>query len=71
MFTLSSTVLLMSMWAGNTMRNPNFLKEGIKFDILATLVRLHMNNFVVEKTFNMILKLNKDIEDITLALNKI
>jgi hypothetical protein len=57
MFTLSTTILLMGVGTGNTMGDANFLKEGIKFNVLATPVRLNMHNFVFKKTFNMRLKL--------------
>jgi hypothetical protein len=67
MFTLSTTILLMSMRTGDPVRNTDFMKEGIKFNVLTTPIRLNMQNFVIKKTFEMGLKLQENIKDITLA----
>ena len=53
------------------MSNPKRLEEGVEVAILATPVRLNMNNFMLEKTFNMFLKLNDNIKRIRFTLNKI
>jgi hypothetical protein len=52
-------------------RDPKLLKESVEIAILATPIRLNMNNFMLEKSFNMGLKLNENIEYIRFALNKI
>jgi hypothetical protein len=53
------------------MGNPKLLEERIEIAILATPIRLYVNNFMLEKTFNMLLKLYKNIEHIRFALNEI
>jgi hypothetical protein len=53
------------------MRDPKRLEEGVKVAILATPIRLDMNNLVLEKAFNMFLELNKYIKNIRFTLNKI
>lgn len=65
------TVLPMCMWARHALRDPKFLKEGIKIAILTTPIELNMNNFFFEKILNMCLKLKKKIEHIRFALKKI
>jgi hypothetical protein len=53
------------------MRNPKLLKERVEVAILAPPIRLNMNYFVLEKTFNMRLKLSENTKHIRFALNKI
>ena len=53
------------------MRDAYVLEENVKFNVLATPIRLNMFNFMVKKSFNMGLKLQEDIEDITLTFNEI
>ena len=53
------------------MSDPKRLKEGVEVAILATPVRLNMNNFVLEKAFNMFLKLNKNVKHIRFTFDKI
>jgi hypothetical protein len=53
------------------MCDPKRLEEGVKVAILATPIRLDMNNLVLEKAFNMFLELNKYIKNIRFTLNKI
>ena len=53
------------------MSYPKRLKERVEVAILAPPIRLDMNNFVLEKTFNMFLKLNKNIKHIRFAFNKV
>jgi hypothetical protein len=71
MFALGCTILLVCVRARYPMRDANVAKETIKFDILASPVRLHMNNFLIKKTLNMVLELQENIKDITLAFKKI
>ena len=53
------------------MSDPKRLKEGVEVAILATAVRLNMNNFVLEKAFNMFLELNKNVKHIRFTFDKI
>ena len=70
-FALSNTVLLMCMWTRHVMRDPKLLKERIEVAILASPIRLYMNNFMLEKTLNMRLKLQENIKHITFTLKQI
>jgi hypothetical protein len=47
------------------------LKKLVKFDVLATPIRLHMNNFLVKETLNMVLELQENIKHIIFALKKV
>ena len=51
--------------------DPKRLKEEVEVAILATPVRLNMNNFVLEKAFNMFLELNKNVKHIRFTFDKI
>jgi hypothetical protein len=42
------------------MISPKVLKEGVEVAIFASPIQLNMDKFVLEKTFNMFFKLNKD-----------
>jgi hypothetical protein len=53
------------------MRNSKLAKECVEVAILAPPIRLNMNNLMLEKSFNMLLKLNKYIKHIRFALNEI
>jgi hypothetical protein len=53
------------------MRDPKRLEKGVEVAILTTPIRLNMNNFMLEKAFNMFLKLNKYIKHTKFALNEI
>jgi hypothetical protein len=53
------------------MRDPKRTEKGVKVAIFATPIRLHINNLMLEKAFNMLLKLNNYIEHIRFTLNKI
>jgi hypothetical protein len=53
------------------MRDPKQLEKGVEVAILTTPIRLNMNNFMLEKAFNMFLELNKYIKHIRFALNEI
>jgi hypothetical protein len=67
----SSTVLLMCVRTRHMMRYSKFLKEGTKIPILTTPIRLNMNNFVIQQTLNMCLKLHEDMKHIRFALNQV
>jgi hypothetical protein len=47
-----TTLLLMSVRAGNTMENANGLKIFVKVAIFATPISLNRFNFGIEKMFN-------------------
>jgi hypothetical protein len=70
-FTLNGTVLLMCMWAGQTMRYSKLIKECVEVAVFAPPIGLNMNDFMLEKAFDMLLKLNKYIKHIRLTLNEI
>jgi hypothetical protein len=53
------------------MRDLKRLEKGVEVAILTTPIRLNMNNFLLEKAFNMFLKLNKYIKHIRFLLNEI
>jgi hypothetical protein len=53
------------------MCDPKRLEKGVEVAILTTPIRLKMNNFMLEKVFNMFLELNKYIKHIRFALNAI
>ena len=71
MLALNGAILLVCMWTCQTMRDPKLIKERVEVAILAPPIGLDMNNLMLEKTFDMLLKLNKDIKHIRLTLNKI
>jgi hypothetical protein len=71
MFSFSNTVLLMCMRTRNTVTNANVLKERIKFNVFSTPVCLNMNNFMIKKALNMLLKLQKDMKHIGLTFEQI
>jgi hypothetical protein len=62
---------LMGVRTLDSMRNTNVTKKFIEFNVLTFPISLHMNNFSIKKTLNMVLELEKDIENIILALKKI
>jgi hypothetical protein len=54
MLSFSSTILLICMWTRDTMCSPKLLEKSVEVAILAPPpIRLNMNNFMLEKTFNM------------------
>ena len=53
------------------MSDPKRLEKRVEVAIFTTPIRLDMDNFMLEKAFNMFLKLNKDIKHIRFTLNKI
>jgi hypothetical protein len=64
MFTLSRTILLVSMRARDMMCDANFLKETMEFFIFTTPISLHSNNFGIKFAFNKLLKIKKDLINI-------
>jgi hypothetical protein len=53
------------------MSDANVTKELIEFGIFSSPVSLHMDNFLVEKSLNVTLKLQKDLKNITFSFKKI
>ena len=53
------------------MRDPKLIKESVEVAIFAPPIGLNMDNFMLEKSFYMHLKLNEDIKHIRFALKKI
>jgi hypothetical protein len=54
------------------MCNPKRLEKRVEVAIFAPPpIRLNMNNLMLEKVLNMLLKLNKNIEHIRFTLNEI
>ena len=71
MLSFSCPILCWSMWAGDAVKNSMFFKmfgECLKF---TSLVRLKVYNFLVELSFYVMLKINKNLENITLKLQRI
>lgn len=60
----------MSVWAGNMMRDANFLK-GVKFLILSTLVSLHCNDFTIKLSLNKTLELIELLKNFRFMFKKI
>ena len=61
-------ILCRSMWAGDAVKNSLFFKmfgECLKF---TSPVRLKVYNFLIELSFYAMLKVNKNLENITLKL---
>jgi hypothetical protein len=52
-------------------RDPKFLEKPVEVLILATPIRLNSNDFCFEKTLNMGLELQENIEHIRFTLDKI
>jgi hypothetical protein len=52
------------------MRDPKFLEKIGEALILATPIKLNMDDFCFEKTLNMCLKLQENIEHIRFTLDK-
>ena len=69
--TLGSAILLVRVRRRHTMGGTQFVKEWVEFFILTTPISLDMNDFAIEKAFNMFLKLNKHIIDIRFMLKQI
>jgi hypothetical protein len=59
MFTLSNTILLVSMRTRHLVGNANIMKKEIKFLILSTPIRLDRKNLAVKLSLNKALKLNE------------
>jgi hypothetical protein len=60
MFVLGSTILLMSVGLGNSMRGANAVKAGIKLLIFSTRIELDNEDLSIKLSFNQALKF-KDI----------
>jgi hypothetical protein len=56
MFVLGSTILLMSVGLGNSMRGANVAKEGIKLLIFSTPIGLDSEDLSIKLSFNQALK---------------
>jgi hypothetical protein len=56
MFALGSTILLMSVGLGNSMRGANAAKEGIKLLIFSTPIGLDSEDLSIKLSFNQALK---------------
>jgi hypothetical protein len=52
-------------------QDPKFLEKSIEVVILTTPIRLNTNDFGLEETLNMCLKLQENIKHIRFALDKI
>jgi hypothetical protein len=59
MFTLSNTILLVSMRTRHLVGNANIMKKEIKLLILSTPIRLDRKNLAVKLSLNKALKLNE------------
>jgi 20S proteasome alpha/beta subunit len=71
MFTFSGAILLMCMRTRHTVQDPKLIKERVEVVVFTPPIGLNMKNFVLKKTLNMCLKLNKNVEHIRFAFNKI
>ena len=67
----SGPVVLMCMWAGNMMRDANFLKEGIELLVFTSPVSLHSNNLGVKFSFNKISEVLENLKHFRSFLKKI
>jgi hypothetical protein len=56
MFALGSTILLMSVGLGNSMRGADVVKEGIKLIIFPTPIGLDSEDLSIKLSFNQALK---------------
>jgi hypothetical protein len=71
MLSLSGAILLMGIWVGNMVRDPNFLEEGIEFLILTTPIRLYSKNFFVKEMFNKSLKFSEFLKNLIFMFKQI
>jgi hypothetical protein len=71
MFMLSSSILLVGVGARNLMRDTNGTKEGIKFLILPTPIRLNGNNLVIKLSLNKMLEFQKVFKHLGLRMKQI
>jgi hypothetical protein len=70
MFALSSTILLMRMGVGNSMRDVNAVKKGIKLLIFPTPIGLDSNDLAIKSSFNQALNSWKYLNTSDLAQSK-
>jgi hypothetical protein len=59
LFTLSNTILLVSMRTRHLVGNANIMKKEIKLLILSTPIRLDRKNLAVKLSLNKALELNE------------
>lgn len=71
MFSFNYTVLLMSIRAGNMMIYTNMLNECMQFTVVSSPISLHIYDFPIDKSFDMCLKLDKSVLNISLAFERI
>jgi Ran GTPase-activating protein (RanGAP) involved in mRNA processing and transport len=71
MFPFHTPLLLMSVRAGNTMEYANGLKIFVEVAIFATLISLNRFYFGIKKTFNHLLKIEKNLHDIRFRINRV
>jgi hypothetical protein len=62
---------MLHMWTRDVMRDSYSLKERVEFLILASRITLYRHKFSIELSFNKVLKVMKDLEDIRLFLDQI
>jgi hypothetical protein len=62
MFTLTGTILLMSMGTRHMMNNANTLKKAIEFLIFTSPVGLHGKDFSTKPTFDILLKIKEHLK---------
>jgi hypothetical protein len=71
MFALNFAILLMCVWARDTMGDTERLKECVKGTVFTTPIKLDSTNFFFEKALNINFKFIKNFSDITLTRNGI
>jgi hypothetical protein len=70
-FSLDSTVLLVSMGAGNLVSNAKLTKVGIEMLIFPSPIKLHSDNLLIKPAFNKRLKFQERVEDISFMTQQI
>ena len=63
MFSLSCAILLVGVWAGNTMRDANTLEKGTKGLVFTTPVCLYGMNLFVKLSFNKNLEISEALKN--------
>jgi hypothetical protein len=71
MLALCCSILLMRVWARDMMGDAYTLKEGCKFLVLPSLDGLNGKDFLVEETFQELLKLMKFMKHIRFTFQEI
>jgi hypothetical protein len=70
MLPFHTTLLLVSVRAGNSMENANGLKIFVKVAVFAPPISLNRFYLSIEETFNHGLKMEKNLHDIRFGLNR-